>query len=78
MYQVSDVTGKTYNDEEVNFYRNITQCIFWMEKGNCTPVDVFVGGDHKLVMALTKEDHRRMMPLWMANKPESKSGGQRG
>lgn len=75
MIQVSDVTGKTYDDEDMIFYRNISQIIFWLEH-DCIPVDIFAGGDHKLVVAFTKEDHKRMMPLWMANKPTG--GGQNG
>lgn len=72
MIQVSDVTGKTYDDEDMVFYRNVKQQIFMLEHG-CIPVDVFAGGDHKLVMAFSKINHRKMMPLWMANKP--KDGG---
>ncbi len=68
MKQISEMTGKTYYDEDVYYYRNITQCIFWIERGGCKPIDVFVSGDHKLVMAFSKVDHKRMMSLWMANK----------
>ena len=77
MVQVSEITGKTYNDEDYYFYRNVKQQIFMLEH-NCVPVDVFAGGDHKLVMAFSKEDHKRVLPLWMANKPKDESGGRNG
>lgn len=73
MRQVSDVTGKTYYDEEVVFYTNLTQCAFAVEHG-FLPIDLFTRSDHKLVMVFTKEDHRKIMPLWMANKPRIESG----
>jgi len=69
MVQVSEVTGKIYNDEDYYFYRNVKQQIFMLEH-NCIPADVFAGGDHKLVMAFSKKDHKRILPLWMANKPK--------
>lgn len=67
MIEKSDITGRVYNAEDCVFFRNITQSIFYMEHG-INPIDIFVGGDHKLVMAFLKSDHKKVISLWMANK----------
>lgn len=67
MIEKSEITGKIYNAEDCVYFRNIAQSVFYMEHG-VQPIDVFVGGDHKLVMAFKKDDHKKILPLWMENK----------
>ena len=74
MLTISELTGKTYEDRDCVFYRNLYQCAF-MIKNNVYPVDMFTDGGGKLVMVFNREDHKKIMPLWVANK-DTKVGDQ--
>ncbi len=68
----SEVTGITYENEDVVFFRNLYQSAFYIDHG-ARIVDVFTDSKRKLVFCFYKDDHKRIIDLWMQNK-ESKEG----
>ena len=64
MITVSELNGKTYDDSDCVFYRNLIQCAF-MIAHNVYPIDMFTDGGGKLVMVFEREKHNKMMPLWI-------------
>lgn len=81
MYQVSDVTGKTYNDEDMVFFRNYVQAAYYISWG-VELVDLFVDSSMKLVFVFSKEDHERLKHKWInknnAYHAQKNSGDQDG
>ena len=71
MISVSELTGKTYIDEEVVYFRNLTQCTFYI-KHHCYPIEMFTDGNDKLVMVFDRKQHNELIKLWMANKEQDK------
>lgn len=66
---LSEVTGKVFDDDDVVYYRNIQQSAFYMSN-KVIPVDIFCDDNGKLVFAFKRKDHKRMIPIWLANKKE--------
>ena len=73
MLEFSEVTGKTFESEECVFFRNIFQCAFYLAH-NCPVQDVFVDSEMRLVFVFKKDDHKKILPLWMANKENQIKG----
>lgn len=71
MITVSELTGKTYDDSNCVFYRNLYQCAF-MVSHNIYPIDIFTDGGGKLVMVFDRAEHNRMISLWVKNKENNK------
>ena len=67
MISVSELTGKTYRDEDVVFFRNLKQCAFYI-KHHCLPIEMFTDGEDKLVMVFNRKQHNDLIKLWMSNK----------
>lgn len=67
MINISELTGKTYFDEDVVYFRNLYQCIFYIQH-QCFPIDMFCDGQGKLVMVFDREQHNKLIKLWVANK----------
>lgn len=59
----SETTQRIYNDEEMVFFRNIKQSIFYISLGAIV-YDVFVDGQGKLVFCFSKEDHNKYKGIW--------------
>lgn len=70
MIDYSNITDKPYEIEKCVFFRNLTQSAFYVHH-NCKIVDVFTDSNMKLVFVFTKEDHKKILPLWMENKIEN-------
>lgn len=65
--QVSELTGKTYLDEDCVFFRNIYQICFYV-KHNIMPIDLFCDSKDKLVAVFERKAHESIIGLWMENK----------
>ena len=59
----SETTQRTYDDEEMVFFRNIKQSITYIDLGAIV-YDVFVDGQKKLVFCFSKEDHNKYKSIW--------------
>lgn len=63
----SEVTGIEYLDEDVVFFRNIKQSIFYMKNG-CELVDIFQDSKKYLVFVFWRFEHQKTIKKWMDNK----------
>lgn len=70
MKVISDVTGICYESEDVVFFRNLYQSSFYVAN-NATIVDVFADGKGMLVFVFYREQHEKLLKLWLANKKEN-------
>lgn len=81
MIQISEVTGKRYNDEEMVFFRNYVQAAYYISWG-VELVDLFVDSSMKLVFVFSKEDHERLKRKWINKNntyhAQKNSGGRNG
>lgn len=69
MREISDVTGITYELEDVVFFRNLYQSSFYIDH-NATIVDVFTDSNGKLVFVFYRDQHEKLIKLWLDNKKE--------
>ena len=69
MKTISDVTGITYENEDVVFFRNLYQSSFYIDN-NATIVDVFTDGNKKIVFVFWRDQHEKLIKLWLENKKE--------
>lgn len=67
MKTVSDVTGITYENEDVVFFRNLYQSSFYVAH-NATIVDVFTDSKGMLVFVFYRDQHEKLIKLWLENK----------
>lgn len=65
----SDVTGIVYDDSDCVFFRNLYQIAFYVHNG-AKIIDVFTDSKGMLVFCFLKEDHKRLIDLWMKNKED--------
>lgn len=63
MKTISEITGKVYEAEDCVFFRNCIQSAYYIEWG-AELVDIFTGGDHKLVCVFRKSDHMKYRDRW--------------
>ena len=75
MLMQSDVTGISYQTEDVVHFRNPRQSHFYLSH-QAQLVDVFAGGEEKIVFVFWRHEHEALIKLWMENK--FKSGEQNG
>lgn len=71
MKTMSDVTGITYEVEDVVFFRNLYQSTFYIDH-NATIVDVFTDSNKKLVFVFWRNQHEELIKLWLENKKDDK------
>lgn len=71
MKTISDVTGITYENEDVVFFRNLYQSSFYVAH-NATIVDVFTDSKGMLVFVFYRDQHERLLKLWLENKKDEK------
>lgn len=69
MKTISDVTGITYENEDVVFFRNLYQSSFYVAH-NATIVDVFTDSKGMLVFVFYRNQHEDLIKLWLENKKE--------
>ena len=69
MKTISDVTGICYENEDVVFFRNLYQSSFYVAH-NATIVDVFTDSNKKLVFVFWRDQHDKLIKLWLENKKE--------
>ena len=69
MKTISDVTGITYENEDVVFFRNLYQSSFYVAH-NATIVDVFTDSKGMLVFVFYRDQHENLIKLWLENKKE--------
>lgn len=67
MRTTSDITGSVYEAEDCVFFRNVYQSAFYIKNG-AKLIDLFVDSSTKLVFVFLKEDHRKLIKLWINNK----------
>lgn len=67
MKTISDVTGITYENEDVVFFRNLYQSSFYVAN-NATIVDIFTDSKGMLVFVFYRDQHEKLIKLWLANK----------
>ena len=72
MKTISDVTGISYEIEDVVFFRNLYQSTFYIDN-NATIVDVFTDSNKKLVFVFWRDQHEKLINLWLENKKEEKA-----
>ena len=70
MKSVSDVTGITYENEDVVFFRNLYQSSFYISH-NATIVDVFTDSRGMLVFVFYRDQHEKLIKLWLSNKKDN-------
>jgi hypothetical protein len=70
MKSISDVTGICYENEDVVFFRNLYQSSFYVAH-NATIVDVFTDSNKKLVFVFWRDQHEKLIKLWLENKKEN-------
>lgn len=70
MKEKSNVTGITYELENVVFFRNLYQSSFYIDH-NATIVDVFTDSCGKLVFVFYRNEHEKLIKLWLDNKKEN-------
>lgn len=66
----SDVTGISYQTEDVVHFRNPRQSHFYLSN-QAQLVDVFAGGEEKIVFVFWRREHESLIKLWMENKSKS-------
>lgn len=71
MKTISDVTGISYEIEDVVFFRNLYQSTFYIDN-NATIVDVFTDSNKKLVFVFWRDQHEKLIKLWLENKKDDK------
>lgn len=71
MKTISDVTGITYENEDVVFFRNLYQSSFYVAN-NATIVDVFTDSKGMLVFVFYRDQHEKLIKLWLENKKDDK------
>lgn len=71
MKSLSDVTGIMYENEDVVFFRNLYQSSFYIAN-NATIVDVFTDSKGMLVFVFYREEHEKLLKLWLATKRDNK------
>ena len=69
MKTISDVTGISYENEDVVFFRNLYQSSFYIDH-NATIVDVFTDSHKKLVFVFYRDQHENLIKLWLENKAQ--------
>ena len=69
MKELSNVTGISYELEDVVFFRNLYQSSFYIDH-NATIVDVFTDSNGKLVFVFYRDQHNELIKLWLDNKKE--------
>ena len=69
MMSQSELTGSWYRDEECVFFRNLHQCAFYVAH-NVMPIEMFTDSNGKLVMVFDRNQHNKMIKLWIANKEQ--------
>lgn len=67
MISISELTGKSYIDENCVFFRNLYQCAFYVEH-HVLPIDMFTDSNGKLVMVFDRKQHNELIKLWVTNK----------
>lgn len=72
MKTISDVTGISYEIEDVVFFRNLYQSTFYIDN-NATIVDVFTDSNKKLVFVFWRDQHEKLIKLWLENKKDDKA-----
>lgn len=63
MVQVSNITGKVYDDKECVFFRNYVQASYYLNWG-AELKDLFSDSEYKLVFVFSKTDHERFKMRW--------------
>ena len=71
MKTISDVTGISYEIEDVVFFRNLYQSTFYIDN-NATIVDVFTDSNKKLVFVFWRDQHEKLIKLWLENKKDDR------
>lgn len=71
MKSISDVTGITYENEDVVYFRNLYQSSFYVAN-HATIVDVFTDSKGMLVFVFYRNEHEKLIKLWLDNKKENK------
>ena len=73
MKTISYVTGITYENEDVVFFRNLYQSTFYVDH-NATIVDIFTDSNKKLVFVFWRDQHDKLIKLWLESKKEDNKG----
>ena len=71
MKVISNVTGIEYESEDVVFFRNLYQSAFYIDH-SATIADVFTDGKGKLVFVFYRDQHEKLIKLWLENKNDDK------
>ncbi len=67
---LSEFTGKEYEAEDTITYGNATQAAqYWI--WGAKPVDIYPTSDRRFVFIFTKEDHKKFIGRWNAQKPNN-------
>ena len=64
MRQVSEITGKEYEDSDMVHFRNYVQSAYYIS-WSCRLIDLFVDNNKKLVFVFSKKDHERVKHRWI-------------
>ena len=67
MKEKSLVTGLVFDPDDMVYFRNIEQSVMYMFWG-ATLYDLFRDNEEKLVFCFSREDHKRLSPLWRNKK----------
>ena len=64
------VTGISYDDKDVVFFRNLYQISFYVAN-SATIVDVFSDSKGMLVFVFYRDQHEVLLKKWLANKKDN-------
>jgi len=66
----SETTGISYQTEDVVHFRNPKQSHFYLSH-QAQLVDIFAGGEEKIVFVFWRSEHEHLIKLWNENKNKS-------
>lgn len=75
MKNISLITGQTYQDEDVVFFRNLYQSSFYIFNG-AKLIDIYCDKNMKLVFVFLKKDHYYLRKKWLLHNDKYKNKGE--
>lgn len=72
MMVFSNTTGKSYEESDAVFYRNLVQGAWLLNKPDAVLLDIFTDGLGKIVLVFPKSLHKKYIQEWAERSRENK------
>lgn len=69
----SERTGRTYDDDNVVFYKNALQSAFYCNNG-ATLLDLITTNENRFIFVFSISDHKKYIGMWNATNPNKTCG----